>query len=150
MPNDRCTLPNVSTYSALQTTEVDVIKEVRSFPIGSCAGPDGLRPQHLMDLINCQETGSTLITAITRLINLMLVGECPLIVTAVLFGGKLFALNKKSGVVRPIAIGYTQRRLAAKCANSYAVSSIGHKLLPTQVGVGTPGSGSWQKCQSMK
>ena len=92
-----------------------------------------------MDLINCQETGRALITAITRLINLLLDGECPPNVIAVLFGGKLFALNKKSGGVRPIAIGYTWRRLAAKCANSYAMCLIRDKLLPTQVGVGTPG-----------
>jgi hypothetical protein len=46
VPNDHCTLPNPSTYSALQTTEVDVIKEIRSFPAGSSGGPDGLHPQH--------------------------------------------------------------------------------------------------------
>jgi hypothetical protein len=46
-----------------------------------------------MDLISCQETGRTLITAITRLINLLLDGECQPNVIAVLFGGKLFALN---------------------------------------------------------
>jgi hypothetical protein len=71
-----------------------------------------------MDLINCQEAGRALITVITRLTNLLLDGECPPDVIAVLFEGKLFALNNKSGGVRLIAIGYTWRRLAAKCANS--------------------------------
>jgi hypothetical protein len=60
--------------------------------------------------------------AITKLINLLLDGRYPSDVAAVLFGGKIFTLNKKSGGVRPIAIGYTWHRLAAKCANSYAIS----------------------------
>ena len=41
--------------------------------------------------------------------------------------------------MRPIAIGYTWRRLAAKCANNYAISQLGDTLLPMQLGVATPG-----------
>jgi hypothetical protein len=100
--------------------------------------PDGLRPQHLLDLINCQEAGHALVMAITALINLFLHGWCPSEVTAVLFGGKLLALTKKSGGVRPIAISYTWRRLAAKCANYYVMSYLQDKLLPFQLGVNTP------------
>jgi hypothetical protein len=107
VPADHRNLPNPSTYPAMQTTERDVIKAIRSFPAGSSAGPDGLRPQHLLDLINCQEAGHALVMAITALVNLLLQGWCPSEVTSVLFGGKLFALKKKSGGVRPIAIGYT-------------------------------------------
>jgi hypothetical protein len=59
-PADRCNLPNSSTYPAMQTTEHDVLKAIRSFPTGSSAGPDGLRPQHLLDMINCQEAGHAL------------------------------------------------------------------------------------------
>ena len=55
------------------------------------------------------------------------------------FGGKLFALGKKSGGVRPIAVGYTWRRLAAKCANSYALSLLRPYLSPRQLGAGIPG-----------
>jgi hypothetical protein len=138
-PVDQCNLPNPSTYSALQITEDDIFKAIRSFPVGSSAGSDGLRPQHLLDLIKCLEAGNTLVTAITKLINLLLDGRCPSDVAVILFGGKLFALNKKSGGVRPIAFGYTWRRLAAKCANSYAISQLEDKLLPRQLGVGIPG-----------
>jgi hypothetical protein len=53
----------------------------------------------------------------------------------VLFGGKLLALKKKSGGIRPIAIGYTWSRLAAKCANCYVMSHLQDKLLPFQLGV---------------
>ena len=49
------------------------------------------------------------------------------------------ALEKKSGGIRPIAIGYTWRRIAAKCANSYAIASLSSYLQPIQLGVGTPG-----------
>ena len=34
--------------------------------------------------------------------------------------GKLIALNKMAGGIRPVVIGYTLRRLATKCATSYA------------------------------
>ena len=46
--------------------------------------------------------------------------------------------QKQSGGVRPIAIGYTWRRLAPNCANNYAISQLGDALLPTQLGVETP------------
>ena len=49
------------------------------------------------------------------------------------------ALEKKSGGIRPIAIGYTWRRIAAKCANSYAIASVSSYLQPIQLGVSTPG-----------
>ena len=57
----------------------------------------------------------------------------------ILFGGSLIALEKNSGGVRPIAIGYTWRRLAAKCANSYAISELANLFNPIQLGVGVPG-----------
>jgi hypothetical protein len=49
------------------------------------------------------------------------------------------ALEKKSGGIRPIAIGYTWRRIAAKCANAHATAVLADYLQPTQLGVGTPG-----------
>ena len=57
----------------------------------------------------------------------------------VLFGGNLIALEKKSGGVRPSAIGYTLRRITAKCANSYAVSQLVDYFSPIQLGVGVLG-----------
>jgi hypothetical protein len=64
--------------------------------------------------------------------------KCSPDVTPILFGGLLIALEKKSGGIRPLAIGYTWRRIAAKCANSYAIASLSSYLQPTQLGVGTP------------
>ena len=47
--------------------------------------------------------------------------------------GKLAALVKKSGGMRPIAVEYTWLRLAAKCANSYAMSRLGDYFTPIQL-----------------
>ena len=35
--------------------EDDVREAVLSFPAGSVGGPDGLRPQHLRDMVRCHE-----------------------------------------------------------------------------------------------
>jgi len=57
----------------------------------------------------------------------------------VLFGGNLITLEKKTGGVRPIAVGYTLRRITAKCANAYAASQLSDYFSPIQLGVGIPG-----------
>lgn len=138
-PSDRRVLPDPINYTAIQVTEDDIANAIRSFPSGSSAGPDGLSPQHLRDMVACSQGGQQLKTAITAFVNLLLNGKCPPAITTVLFGGRLIALQKKSGGVRPIAIGYTWRRLAAKCANACALSVLNKSLAPIQVGVSTPG-----------
>ena len=92
-----------------------------------------------MDLCNCKATGQSLLSAISSLINLLLEGKYHPDVIPILFGGNLTALVKKSGGIRPIAVGYTWRRLAAKCANSYAMSRLGDYFAPIQLGVGVSG-----------
>ena len=47
-------------------------------------------------------------------------------------------LRKKGGGVRPIAVGHTLRRLAAKCVGSQVLQSVGTSLAPFQLGYGTP------------
>ena len=48
-------------------------------------------------------------------------------------------MEKKSGGVRLIAIGYTWRQTAAKCTNAHAIDSPKDYLQPFQLGVGVPG-----------
>ena len=48
---DASTMPVSQSDSGLSVGEPDVRKGIMSFPAGSSAGPDGLRPQHLKDLI---------------------------------------------------------------------------------------------------
>ena len=107
--------------------------------MASSGGPDGVRPQHVADLVNCKEQGPNLLTSITSFINGLLEGKCPAAVRPVLFGGSLIALNKSSGGIRPIAVGYTWRRIAAKCANLFAAARLGPYLRPRQLGVAAAG-----------
>ena len=51
----------------------------------------------------------------------------------------IIALAKKDGGVRPIAVGYGLRRLAAKCANTHVIGDRSKVLQPRQVGVGVAG-----------
>lgn len=137
-PLDRPVIHRPNT-TPLQTTEAEIQQMMRSFPMGSSGGPDGLRPQHVVELVGDPDAGPGLLRAMTALVNLLLAGTCPQELRPVLFGGTLFALRKKSGGLRPIAIGYTWRRLASKCANAYAIPRLTSFLSPKQLGVGIPG-----------
>jgi len=127
--------PSVS-YKA---TEEEVRRAIRSFPSGSCGGPDGIRPQHIADLVNCKESGFPLLSSITALVNCLLNGKCHSAVRPILFGGNLIVLEKKAGGIRPIAVGYVWRRIAAKCANYFATARLAPLLSPLQLGVAVPG-----------
>ena len=72
---DSSSVPDPSTFDAMCVTERDVTAVIRSFLAGSAAGPDGLRPQHLLDLITCKEAGHELVLVITTLTNLLLEGR---------------------------------------------------------------------------
>jgi len=65
---------------------------------------------------------NTLRDAILDLVNLILAGRVPTPVRPYFFGGRLFALSNPGGGLRPIAVGMTFRRQAAKIANRTAVS----------------------------
>ena len=41
------------------------------------------------------------------------------------------ALNKKSGGIRPIVVGFTLRRLASKCANSVGIGRLKSYFQPS-------------------
>ena len=123
----------------LQVSEQEVKHAVKSFPLGSAGGPDGLRPQHITDLVSCRDNGPSLLTIITAFVNMLLKGQCATDVIPFLFGANLTALTKKSGGIRPIAVGYYWRRLSAKCANSFATNKLATYFSPIQQGVGVPG-----------
>ena len=82
---------------------------------------------------------SNLLIAITDFVNLLLTGDLPLPAKEIIFGGRLLALQKKDGGIRPIAVGYTLRRLAAKCANAFVIRDRSQALRPIQIGVGVQG-----------
>ena len=111
---------------------------LQTFPAGSSGGPDGVTPQHLKDLLN-DKTNDKLASNLRDMVNLQLAGAFPNEVNEILNGGRLTALQKKDGGIRPIAVGYTWRRLAAKCANHHVIERASKLLAPLQLGVGIPG-----------
>ena len=109
-------LPDINPESALSVTEIEVRQAVLSFPAGSSGGPDGMRPQHLKDMMLCRESGTDFLAALTGFTNVVLAGLCPKEATLFFFGGRLLAMNKKSGGIGLIAVGVTLRRLASNVA----------------------------------
>ena len=125
-------------FEPLQVSKEDVLRALRSFPLGSSGGPDGLTPQHINDLL-AGATDDSLQSAVVDLVNVLLAGSCCKEINTIVFGGRLIALTKKDGGIRPISVGYTLRRLAAKCANNYVIKRRSEALRPQQLGVGVSG-----------
>lgn len=141
-PSRKLSFPDFNdSTDNLVASEKDVISAICSFPNGSGSGIDGLRPQHLKDLISTQtgDAGKHLITSLTRLCNLMLEGDVLPEIAEILYGASLCALSKKDGGIRPIAVGNTIRRITAKICCQYYRDSLGATLRPTQLGFGTKG-----------
>jgi hypothetical protein len=136
-PSDRRAYPEAD--SAGQTLLIDaasVRKAIMSFPPGSSGGPDGLTAEHLRDMISCEGEAGLLLAATTSFIHLIVAGGIPEAVKPLFFGGRLIALSKKDGGVRPIVVGLTFRRLAAKIVNNHAVEKFIPLFSPIQMGVG--------------
>ena len=126
------------TLPSLSLDESGVRSAILSFPAGSSGGPDGLRPQHLKDMLSIDLEGVGFLSALTGFVNTVLAGHCPAAIVPFFFGGRLIALKKKAGGIRPIAIGNTLRRLVSKCASSFGIGCLGEYFHPHQLGVGTP------------
>jgi len=71
-------LPIPSQTGCILVEESEVRRAVLSFPPGSAGGPDGLRPQHIRDMLLCREAGSEFLSALTAFVNLVLAGGCPI------------------------------------------------------------------------
>jgi len=71
-PSDRGSIPDPQPTVAVEMTEEEVILAVRSFPPGSAGGPDGVRPQHILEMVSCRESGSELRSALTGFVNCLL------------------------------------------------------------------------------
>ena len=129
--------------NSISASDEDIIKAIRSFPNGSAGGPDGLRPQHLKDMIDSSAEGGrqVLLPALTSFVELVLAGRTPSSITPYLFGANLTALQKSDGGVRPIAVGNTLRRLVSKVAGSKIMGEMGMLLSPQQLGYGVKGGG---------
>jgi len=80
-------LPRPNVQQSVLVDEATIRQMVLSFPAGSSGGPDGLRSQHIRDLIMCREAGADLLGALTAFVNLVLSGRCPEEVTPVFLEG---------------------------------------------------------------
>ena len=69
-------------------TEEEVASAILSFPRGSAGGPNGIRPQHLLNLTSAsaEHGGKNLLRALTAFTNLILKGDVPQSVKPVFFG----------------------------------------------------------------
>ncbi|XP_021953585.1 uncharacterized protein LOC110850460 [Folsomia candida] len=72
-------------------------------------------------------------------LNKVLAGGVPSTFCPFFFGASLTALKKKSGGIRPIAVGNTWRRLAAKIAVGRITPQLIQHFSPHQLGVGIKG-----------
>jgi hypothetical protein len=139
VPGDRRPAPPINGILPLQVLPTAIRSAIQSFPNGSAGGPDGLRPQHIKDLLLGASEDSPLLLAITDLTNLLLEGKVPSSVQGTLFGANLLAITKKTGGIRPIAVGYVWRRLAAKVACCQVKEAAAVLLAPRQLGFGIQG-----------
>ena len=60
-------------FQALQVSKEDAVKALRTFPLSSSGGPDGISPQHVRDLL-AGSTDDSLQQALVDFFNLMLAG----------------------------------------------------------------------------
>ena len=79
------------------------------------------------------------LTSLTAFVNALLDGKCHREFAQILCGGRLLAMEKKTGGIRQIVVGYVRRRLTAKCASAHATESLRDYFSPLQVGVGVAG-----------
>ena len=136
--SDLPTIPSTLPPDMADFEPGDIRKALRSFPPGSGAGPSGLMAAHLPlgpsgDEVRLLEVVSTLCSAIA-------LGKLPAELRDVFCAARLIALPKKPSGVRPIAVGETFRRIAAKCLVQKYQSQAMEGLTPLQVGVGLPGA----------
>ena len=146
-PDSNMPSPSNSTEleEALMVEEGDLVRAIRSFPKGSAGGPDGLRPQHLVDLTSfaAGQDGEALLHALTIVTNFVLAGNTLVQARGIFFVASLTALCKKDGGVRIIAVGCALHRLIAKTASQAVMKCMGHLLAPHQLRYGIPWSGSY-------
>ena len=108
----------------------------------SAPGPSGLRPTHLKEDICCPSpsVADSCLHSLAHFTSLLSSGLLPQEVAPHLCGASLLASHKKSGGLRPIAIGEMFRRLVSKCLSFLALPKARDLLPPLQVGVGLSNS----------
>ena len=122
----------------IQIKEEDVKIAIKSFPSGTAPGPSALRANHLKEAVLCPspDRANFALQSLIRVINMLCSGQAPQEVVPHLCGANLFALRKKGGGLRPIAVGEVLCRLTSKCISRAVRGEAFRALTPLQVGVG--------------
>ena len=81
---------------------------------------------------NNREGEAELLSALTMFVNMLLQGRCHPLIVRILFGGRLIALVKASGGIRPTVT--VTGRLTSKCAGATVLSMLSDYLAPQQLG----------------
>ena len=116
-----------------------VLDAVRSFPNASAAGPSGLRPSVLQDLLCRTRRSGDLLPALALFVQACVNGVLPASLGPMLCAARLIPLKKKDGGVRPVAVGDVLRRVVGKCLLRHPhVAEQVRGLQPLQLGVGVP------------
>ena len=125
-------LPSGPASSLPTIPEALVFGAVRSFPAGSALGPSGLRASHLKDAVLCPSSAyaTQAVHSLTDVVRTLSAGEIPSEVVPHLCGAYLLAVRKKSGGLRPIAVGEVPHCLISKCL-SWVVRSDAIRSLPS-------------------
>jgi hypothetical protein len=95
--------PFESPDGHLEVTSSVVTRAIYSFPDGSAGGSDGLRPQHLKDIITSpyREGSLDLISVLADFVNLVLAGKVPPTVRPYFFGASLIGLGRRMAGLDP-------------------------------------------------
>jgi hypothetical protein len=128
--------PEASTFDSSE-----VRKALLSFPNGTAGGSSGCLAQHLKDCLDCRapQIADSFLSSLRDVINVLSKGLAPTSIARSLAGGKLVALNKKGGGVRPICVGEVLRRLVSKLFCGLYKDEAAGFFSPQQVGVGVSG-----------
>ena len=86
--------PPVVVPNSIAVSEAEVAGAIKSFPCGSAGGPDGLRPQHLKDMLRCNDgNASAFLSALAAFATLVLEGGTHTSFRPFFFGASLTALE---------------------------------------------------------
>ena len=127
--------PSAPTPPPITVSSTLISKVLHSFPSDSSPGPSLLRANHLKEAISCPSAacGTRALRALSELVNLLAAGRAPEQVAPYLCGAILIPVKKKSGGLRPIALGEVLCCLTFKCFSRALQLDAIDNLAPLQV-----------------
>jgi hypothetical protein len=127
----------ISTSAPISVDASQIEAVIRKLPVGSSAGASGWTYAAIKSIfLEDSETMGTACEIISKLCNAMLSGR---IGRGGWLRSRAVLIPKKDGSYRPLSIGESWYRLAARAALCSIGSEIGNQLAPSQLGCGISG-----------